>query len=80
MTCFCEKCEKFFLIERNLQFIKNYCIANADDMKSIMSCLMKTKQAACVFGPYCNRYKGIFNIIISQGIKFETTLENKSNL
>uniref|UniRef100_A0A0R3RH91 RNA-dependent RNA polymerase n=1 Tax=Elaeophora elaphi TaxID=1147741 RepID=A0A0R3RH91_9BILA len=41
------------------EFIKNYCVANADDMKCIISCLMKAEQTSCVLRPYCNRYKGL---------------------
>ncbi|CAG9539819.1 unnamed protein product [Cercopithifilaria johnstoni] len=42
-----------------LQFIKNYCIANADDLKWTMSCIIKTKQTSCILEPYCSRYKGL---------------------
>ncbi|EJD73758.1 RNA dependent RNA polymerase [Loa loa] len=44
------------------EFIENYCITNAEDMKWTVSYIMKIKQAACILGPYCSRYKGLENL------------------
>ncbi|EJW77068.1 hypothetical protein WUBG_12023 [Wuchereria bancrofti] len=41
------------------EFIKNYCEANAEDMKWTLAYVMKTKQVARILEPYCSRYKGL---------------------
>ncbi|KAL3986069.1 RNA dependent RNA polymerase family protein [Acanthocheilonema viteae] len=69
------------LSESASEFIKHYCVANADDVKLTMSCIMETKQAACILEPYCSRYKGLEDLfyILVKWATFHGLLKEQLN-
>ncbi|MCP9260836.1 RNA-dependent RNA polymerase EGO-1 [Dirofilaria immitis] len=69
------------LSENASDFIKNYCLANATDMKWTMSCIMKTSQVACILTPYFSRYKGLEDLfyILIKWATFHGLLKERLN-
>uniref|UniRef100_A0A8R1XQ56 RNA-directed RNA polymerase n=1 Tax=Onchocerca volvulus TaxID=6282 RepID=A0A8R1XQ56_ONCVO len=69
------------LSENASEFIKNYCIANATDMKWTMSSIMKMNQVACILEPYCSRYKGLEDLfyILVKWATFHELLKERLN-